>query len=59
MENVTSGSYSCCGSDTAATLHEELSSLLKTYDVNEAAASVKVYALKPAAKACCAPGCCA
>jgi SAM-dependent methyltransferase len=59
MENVASGSYSCCGSDTAATLHEELSSLLKTYDVNEAAASVKVYALKPAAKACCAPGCCA
>jgi SAM-dependent methyltransferase len=59
MENVASGSYSCCGSDTAATLHEELGSLLKTYDVNEAAASVKVYALKPAAKACCAPGCCA
>jgi len=31
----------------AATLHEDLSALLETYDVNEAAASVKVYAIKP------------
>lgn len=30
-----------------ATLHEDLSSLLSTYDVNQAAASIKVYALKP------------
>jgi SAM-dependent methyltransferase len=60
MENVASGSHSCCGTDaSAATLHEELNSLLKTYNVNEAAASVKVYALKPVAKPCCAPGCCA
>jgi len=49
----------------SATLHEELSDLLSKYDVNAAAASVKVYALKPGARAnptsapCCAPGCCA
>jgi arsenite methyltransferase len=41
------------------TLHEDLSSLLSMYDVNQAAASVKVYALKPAATApCCGPTCC-
>ena len=38
----------CCSPSTA-TLHEDLSSLLSTYDVNAAAASVKVYALKPGA----------
>jgi arsenite methyltransferase len=59
---------SCCSStpptDTA-TLHEELSDLLRKYDVNAAAASVKVYAIKPktepsdkTAAPCCAPGCC-
>jgi SAM-dependent methyltransferase len=59
MEN-----QSCCSpaSDTA-TLHTELSDLLSKYDVNTAAASVKVYAIKPKANApnagCCAPGCCA
>ena len=39
----------CCipASNSAATLHEDLSSLLSTYDVNDAAASVKVYAIKP------------
>jgi len=39
----------CCipASNSATTLHEELSSLLSTYDVNDAAASVKVYAIKP------------
>ena len=46
------------------TLHEELTELLSKYDVNAAAASVKVYAIKPggssksAAAPCCAPGCC-
>jgi arsenite methyltransferase len=30
-------------------LHEDLASLLSQYDVNAAAASVKVYAIKPAA----------
>jgi arsenite methyltransferase len=57
---------SCCSPATdAATLHEELSDLLSKFDVNAAAASVKVYAIKPktestdkAAALCCAPGCC-
>jgi SAM-dependent methyltransferase len=42
---------SCCSPvlDTA-TLHTELSELLTKYDVNAAAASVKVYAVKPKAK---------
>ena len=38
------------------TLHDELKTLLADYDVNAAAASVKVYAVKPqvkAAKSCC------
>jgi arsenite methyltransferase len=40
-------------------LLEDLSSLLSTYDVNQAAASVKVYALKSAAgQNCCGPTCC-
>jgi arsenite methyltransferase len=54
---------SCCSPRPAATstLHEELKSLLATYDVNAAAASVKVYAIKPStkpAKSCCGPTCC-
>lgn len=53
---------SCCSSLdlTTATLHEDLSKLLKEYDVNQAAASVKVYAVKPSApvRACCGPACC-
>ena len=32
------------------TLHDDLKTLLATYDVNDAAASVKVYAIKPAAR---------
>lgn len=49
---------SCCSSaPDAATLHGELSALLKEFDVNAAAASVKVFAIKPRA-ACCQPGCC-
>jgi len=53
----------CCTPDTSPdtpkTLHNDLATLLSKHDVNAAAASVKVYALKPAAtKACCAPGCC-
>jgi arsenite methyltransferase len=42
-------------------LHQDLSSLLSAYDVNQAAASVKVYALKSAAavaEPCCGPTCC-
>jgi SAM-dependent methyltransferase len=59
---------SCCSPAPAtdsSTLHAELSDLLSKYDVNAAAASVKVYAIKPKAEAsgtttapCCAPGCC-
>ncbi|MGI4830833.1 MAG: arsenite methyltransferase [Janthinobacterium lividum] len=40
----------CC-TPSLSTLHGDLSSLLNTYDVNEAAASVKVYAVKPGARA--------
>ena len=57
---------SCCSPAAASpTLHEELTELLSKYDVNAAAASVKVYAVKPSigeivptAKACCGPNCC-
>jgi SAM-dependent methyltransferase len=51
---------SCC-SPATTTVHEELKTLLTSYDVNAAAASVKVYAIKPAAapaKSCCGPTCC-
>ncbi len=58
---------SCCSpTEELATLHGELADLLSEHDVNAAAASVKVYAIKPKAGAadetavrCCAPGCCA
>lgn len=42
-------------------LHEDLTMLLSQYDVNAAAASVKVYAIKPqvaGANTCCGPTCC-
>ncbi len=39
----------CCA-PAPSTLHADLSSLLETYDVNGAAASVKVYAIKPGAR---------
>jgi len=44
---------SCCSPAPGASpsLHEELTSLLSQYDINAAAASVKVYAIKPAATA--------
>ena len=45
---------SCCSSASVTdrtTLHEELTDLLSKYDVNAAAASVKVYAIKPGAGA--------
>jgi arsenite methyltransferase len=53
----------CCSpaTNTPASLHEELATLLAQYDVNAAAASVKVYAVKPgiaAANTCCGPACC-
>ena len=49
---------SCCA-PAATDVHDDLRSLLANYDVNSAAASVKVYALKPTAKLCCGPTCCA
>ena len=49
----------CCQPPSELTLHEDLAELLKKYDVNEAAASVKVYAVKPKTDAsCCGPTCC-
>jgi len=56
-KNLTSGSYACCGSEPT-TLHEDLSTLLSSYYINQAAASVRVYALKPSPKSCCGPSCC-
>jgi arsenite methyltransferase len=54
---------SCCSTETTptSTIHEDLTALLSRYDVNAAAASVKVYAIKPAVSkdaACCGPTCC-
>jgi len=53
---------SCCSPAPdagASTLHAELSDLFSKYDVNAAAASVKVYAIKPKlGSPCCEPGCC-
>ena len=54
---------SCCTPAPSQTaLHNDLTALLSQHDVNAAAASVKVYAIKPHAeksKACCGPACCA
>lgn len=53
---------SCCSPAPAGSfaVHEDLKELLSQYDVNTAAASVKVYAVKPASqKNCCGPTCCA
>lgn len=43
-----SGSYACCGGEAAQEkgVHEELAELLRSFDVNEAAASVRVFAVK-------------
>ncbi len=56
----------CCAQGAVEpSLHDDLAALLSQHDVNAAAASVKVYAIKPKAGArdktagpCCAPGCC-
>ena len=55
---VSSSSQSCCSS-TPVNADRELAKLLSEFDVNQAAASVKVYAIKPAVKTCCGPPCCA
>jgi len=62
-EPLQAGGGGCCAPTPAAatSLHEDLGLLLEKYDVNEAAASVKVYAIKPRLKpdaACCGPNCC-
>ena len=52
----------CTPAASVRSLHKELTTLLSQYDVNAAAASVKVYAVKPvkaAQTACCGPTCCA
>ncbi len=52
---------SCCSTQKPESLHQDLATLLSDCDVNAAAASVKVYAVKPAvtnAKKCCGPACC-
>jgi len=52
---------SCCSTQKPESLHQDLATLLSDCDVNAAAASVKVYAVKPAvanAKECCGPTCC-
>ena len=57
----TAVAEACCSTERPATLHEDLATLLSDYDVNAAAASVKVYAVKPAAATadtCCGPTCC-
>jgi SAM-dependent methyltransferase len=54
---VSIESQSCCRAE-GASVHDDLSALLSNFDVNQAAASVKVYAIKPAEKSCCGPTCC-
>ena len=39
----------CCGGSATTSVHSDLQSLLSSYDINQAAASVRVFALKPAA----------
>ena len=51
----------CVPASSQPSLHEDLTALLSQYDVNAAAASVKVYAVKPhsgRSKACCGSNCC-
>ena len=55
----------CCAPAPAnsISLHEELTAILAQYDINAAAASVKVYAIKPGvavsqSASCCGPACC-
>jgi arsenite methyltransferase len=58
-----SDTATCCAPAAGAvpSVHGGLSELLSEYDVNAAAASVKVYAIKPSAsvaKSCCGPDWC-
>jgi arsenite methyltransferase len=58
MGDGSTNTQACCTPDASQTLHQDLAALLSKYDVNAAAASVKVYALKPTEKTCCVPDCC-
>lgn len=52
----------CTPAPVETSLHDDLTALLSQHDVNAAAASVQVYAIKPRADesaACCGPNCCA
>jgi arsenite methyltransferase len=52
------GEPGCCGSVLEGnSLHADLAQLLASYDVNQAAASVKVFALKPASEVAPATAC--
>lgn len=44
---TASGSYACCSPANSSAVHDDLAALLREYDVNQAAASVRIYALKP------------
>lgn len=51
----------CCTPASSSSLHDELTTLLSQHDINAAAASVKVYAIKPqspGSTSCCGPTCC-
>ena len=56
--HVAAGQQACCAPG-APSIHRDLSALLAQYDVNAAAASVKVYAIKPAQESGRGPACCA
>ena len=45
---VQEGGACCSGPNSEAGVHEQLAGLLRRYDVNDFAASVRVYAIKPA-----------
>ena len=52
MDSASAGSCSCSTAKKPAdSLHKELKTLLAQYDINAAAASVKVYAIKAGAGA--------
>jgi arsenite methyltransferase len=58
MDAATSCSQQAPPPGDGNTLHQDLARLLADYDVNQGAASVKVYALKPTGKPSCDPRCC-
>jgi arsenite methyltransferase len=63
VDSLQVSEVACCtpNANSAPSLHQDLTQLLSQYDVNAAAASVKVYAIKPQlgqARTCCGPACC-